>query len=245
MPGGLDGAVIDDGLVAPAPPSRREVHDRWSRDRAGGALVVGLCGGTSSGKTTFARALLDQVATRDPTLQPVLLRQDEYFQDYLHLPEADRAAARTANRPDAIAWPSLRDALACLRAGRAVTFPGRGTGLAQRQPDVREIGPTRLVIVEGHLLYVDAPTQAMIDLKAFLDCDEEERVLRRIRRDTTTSGRTIAQSLEWYLRDVQPNNRHYVAWQRAHADVVIPHDRNNPVAVAFVADAIIARLARA
>jgi uridine kinase len=241
----MDSSVLDGGLVAPEPPVRREVHDRWSRNRAGGALVFGLCGGTSSGKTTFARGLIERLGQLDGSLHPVLLRQDEYFQDYLHLPEEARNAARTANRPDAIAWPSLRDALEHLRAGRSVTFPGQGTGLAQRDPNVREIGPTRLVIVEGHLLYVDAPMQAMIDLKAFLDCDPEERVLRRIRRDTTTSGRTIEQSLEWYLRDVQPNNRHYVEWQRAHADLVIPHDRENPSAVAFVADAILGRLARA
>ena len=240
----MDRSVLDGGLVAPEPPVRRDVHDRWSRERAGGALVFGLCGGTSSGKTTFARALIERIGHLDGSLHPVLLRQDEYFQDYLHLPEEARHAARTANRPDAIAWSSLRDALEHLRAGRSVTFPGQGTGLAQRDPSVREIGPTRLVIVEGHLLYVDAPMQAMIDVKAFLDCDAEERVLRRIRRDTTTSGRTIEQSLEWYLRDVQPNNRHYVEWQRAHADLVIPHDRENPAAVAFVADAILGRLAR-
>jgi uridine kinase len=114
--------------------------------------------------------------------------------------------------------------------------------MALRDPNVREIGPTRLVIVEGHLLYIDAPMQRMIDVKAFLDCNLEEQVLRRIRRDTTSSGRTIEQSLEWYLRDVQPNNRHYVKWQRAHADLVIPHDHENPAAVAFVADAIIGRL---
>ncbi len=236
--------MIDEGLVAPAPPAAREVHERWSRTRGSGALVVGICGGTSSGKTTFARALVERLTAMDPGIAPVLLRQDEYFQDYLHLPEDGRAAARTANRPDAIAWPSLRDALGCLRAGQAVAFPGRGTGLAQRQPEVRTIGPTPLVIVEGHVLYVDAPVQAMIDLKAFLECDVEERVVRRIRRDTTTSGRTIEQSLEWYVRDVQPNNQHYVEWQRRQADLVIPHDRPNPVATDMLADAILARLAR-
>jgi uridine kinase len=240
----VDRNVLDDGLVAPAPPARREAHDRWSLGRAGGALVFGLCGGTSSGKTTFARALVERLNQLDGSLRPVLLRQDEYFQDYLHLPEDARGAARTANRPDAIAWPALRDAVRRLRAGGSVTFPGQGTGLAQRDRNVREIGPTRVVIVEGHLLYVDAPIQELIDLKAFLDCDPEERVLRRIRRDTTTSGRTIEQSMEWYLRDVQPNNGHYVEWQRAHADLVIPHDRENPAAVAFVADAILGRLAR-
>jgi uridine kinase len=240
----MDRRVLDEGLVAPEPLARVPSQDRWSRDRAGGALIFGLCGGTSSGKTTFGHALIERLGRLDPSLRPVLLRQDEYFQDYLHLPEEARSAARTANRPDAIAWPSLRDALERLRAGQSVAFPGHGTSLAQRDPLVREIGPTRLVIVEGHLLYVDAPTQAMIDLKAFLDCDAEERVLRRIRRDTTTSGRTIEQSMAWYVRDVLPNNRHYVEWQKAQADLVIPHDRENPAAVAFVADAILGRLAQ-
>lgn len=240
----MDRSVLDGGLVAPEPPARREPHNRWTRELADGAMVFGLCGGTSSGKTTFARALIERLDHLDGSLRPVLLRQDEYFQDYLHLPEEARSAARTANRPDAIAWPSLRNALEQLRAGRTVTFPGHGTGMAQRDRNVREIGPTRLVIVEGHLLYVDAPMQSMIDLKAWLDCTSENRVLRRIRRDTTTSGRTIEQSLEWYLRDVQPNNHHYVEWQRAHADLVIPHDDENQAAIAFVADAILGRLAR-
>ena len=234
-----------DGLLPPPPSVRGEVCETWTRPRGGTALVVGICGGTSSGKTTLARALIEILRASDPGLGPVLIRQDEYFQDYLHLPEDARPAARTANRPDAIAWPALREALTLLKQGTSTPFPGSGTGLAQRAPDIREIGPTRLVIAEGHLLFVDAPVQALLDVKVFLDCDVEERVLRRIKRDTTTSGRTIEQSLEWFLRDVQPNNQHYTDWQRRQADIVIPHDRPNPVATAVLADAIRSRLMHA
>ncbi len=234
-----------DGLLAPPPVAVAERSDTWTRPRGVTALVVGICGGTSSGKTTFARTLVDILRVSDPMICPVLILQDQYFQDYLHLPESARPEARTANRPDAIAWPALREALTLLKQGASTPFPGRGTGLAQRAPDIREIGPTRLVIAEGHLLFVDAPTQALLDVKVFLDCDVEERVLRRIKRDTTTSGRTIEQSLEWFLSDVQPNNQHYTEWQRQQADIVIPHDRPNPVATALLADAILSRLAQA
>lgn len=234
-----------DGLLPPPPMVHAEASDSWTRPRGVTALVVGICGGTSSGKTTFSRALIETLRASDPRVDPVLVRQDEYFQDFRHLPEDARPAARTANRPDAIAWPALREALTLLKQGKSTPFPGRGTGMAQRVPEVREVGPTRLVIAEGHLLFVDAPIHALLDVKVFLDCDVEERVLRRIKRDTTTSGRTIEQSLEWFLRDVQPNNQHYTDWQRRQADIVIPHDRPNPVATALLADAIRFRLAQA
>lgn len=197
------------------------------------ALIVVLTGGTSSGKTTLAKAVSAELAD----VSHLVLSQDTYFRDYSDLPEAERDAARTANRPDAVHWDGLLPQLEALKRGAAITHPVSGTRAFARGDAPSELGPVDVALVEGHLLLVDDRVRALADLKVFVDCDVEVRVLRRIARDTSRAPadpEALKRSLAWYWRDVLPNNQHYTTLQRGHADLIIPHDRPNPLAATLL-----------
>jgi uridine kinase len=168
----------------------------------------------------------------------VVLSQDTYFRDFQDLPEAEREAALTANRPDAVCWEALRPHLAALKGGEAVTFPAAGTRAARRrEPEVR-LGPSPVIVVEGHLLLVDEEVRRLADLKVFVDCDVEVRVLRRITRDVERPNGSLERSLAWYWRDVLPNNQRYTNLQRGYADLIVPHERPNPLAARLLAASV-------
>ena len=198
------------------------------------ALLVAITGGTSSGKTTLTRALSEQLAD----VLHLVLGQDSYFRDLSHLPEEEREAARTANRPDAVNWEALVPQLEALKRGKPITHPAAGTRAFARGDAPATLGPADVAIVEGHLLLVNERVRELADLKVFVDADVELRVLRRIMRDTSRSPDALQRSLEWYRRDVLPNNQRYSAEQRGHADLIVPHDRPNPLAARLLAACI-------
>ena len=197
-------------------------------------ILVAIAGGTSSGKTTLTR----QVAQHLADLSPVVLNQDAYFRDFSDVPEDEREAARTANRPDAVDWAALRPQLAALKRGEAIMQPAPGTRAATRGDAPARIEPAPVVLLEGHLLLVDEQVRALADLKIFVDCDVEVQVLRRIQRDTSRPNASLERSLAWYWRDVLPHNQRYTNLQRTHADLIVPHDRPNPLAARLLAAAI-------
>lgn len=204
-------------------------------------VLVAITGGTSSGKSTLTRALSAHLQeTGGPS--HVVLGQDTYFRDFLDVPEAEREAARTANRPDAVLWAALVEHLEALKRGEPVQHPVPGTRAYQRGDGQTALGPAQVVLLEGHLLLVDERVRALADLKVFVDCDVEVRVLRRIGRDTSRSPDALQRSLEWYWRDVLPNNQRYTQMQRAHADVILPNDRTNPLHAPLLAACIRALL---
>ena len=201
------------------------------------ALLVAITGGTSSGKTTLTKALSAELAD----VSHVVLSQDTYFRDYSDLPESEREAARTANRPDAVNWVGLIPQLEALKRGESITHPAPGTRAYARGDAPSQLGPADVAIVEGHLLLVDERVRELADLKVFVDCDVETRVLRRITRDTSRNPRdpeALKRSLAWYWRDVLPNNQKYTNLQRGYADVVVPHERPNPLAATLLAAGI-------
>jgi uridine kinase len=197
-------------------------------------VLVAITGGTSSGKTTLTRALAEEIAD----LAPLVLMQDHYFRDYSELPEAEREAARTANRPDAVHWPALVAQVEALKRGEAITHPAPGTRAAARGETPQTVGPAQVVLLEGHLLLVDERVRELADLKVFVDCDVEIRVLRRIQRDMSRPEASLDRSLAWYWRDVVPNNQRYTNLQRGYADLIVPHDQPNPRAPRLLAACI-------
>ncbi len=197
-------------------------------------ILVAITGGTSSGKTTLTQALAEEIAS----LRPVVLSQDAYFRDFSEVPEGEREAVLTANRPDAVAWEALRPHLEALKRGEGVRFPAPGTRAAQRSDSPTHLGPAPVILLEGHLVLVDEGVRGLADLKVFVDCDVEVRVLRRIARDVGRAAGSIERSLAWYWRDVLPNNQRYTGLQRTYADLIIPHDRPNPLAARLLAACI-------
>jgi uridine kinase len=203
------------------------------------AYVIGISGGSASGKSTLAAALAARLAASGP----VVLNQDAYFRDWSELPPDEREARRTANHPDAVRWSPLVEHVALLREGSAVTLPAPDTRAAARGDGESSLGPTRLLIVEGHLIFVEPALRALFHLKLFLDVPPDERVLRRMLRDAVERGGDLAWAIGWYRRDVLPNYRLYTEPTRQFADLVLPWTEPREEIIDLVAAGIQSRLA--
>lgn len=197
-------------------------------------LAVAIAGGTSAGKTTLARALVEAIAD----LRPVLLNQDAYFRDWSHLPDAEREARITANHPDAVLWDALVTDVRALKERRPIATPIPGTRAAARNDAQSVIEPGDVVLIEGHLLLCHEEFRSLMDLKLFLDVPRDERLLRRIHRDVTERGGDLTWVMGWLRRDVLPNQPLYSEAARDHADLVLPYATYNPLALRLIAAAI-------
>jgi uridine kinase len=187
-------------------------------DRRGRGYAVGISGGSASGKSTLAAALAQRLAA----FSPVVLNQDAYFHDWSGLPPAEREARMTANHPDAVRWPELVEHARQLREGMAVQTPVPGTRAASRGDHPAALGPTRLLIVEGHLIFGAAALRPFLDLKLFLDVPPDERVLRRMFREAIERGGDLERAIAWYRHDVLPHYRLHTEPTRQFADLVLP-----------------------
>ena len=190
-------------------------------------ITVGIMGGSASGKTTFASALAEQLAE----FSPVVLNQDSYFRDWSEYSEAERERVITANHPDAVLWDALIADIKKLRDGGAIDTPTPGTRAAQRGDKTASVQPSKIVIVEGHLIFWSEDLRDLMDIKLFLDVDAHERVLRRMLRDVAQRGGDLEWAINWYRRDVLPNFPVYTEPCKQYADLIIPFQDENPVAL--------------
>ena len=201
-------------------------------------ITIGIMGGSASGKTTFATALAEQLTE----LSPVVLNQDSYFRDWSEYSEAERERVITANHPDAVLWDALIADIKKLREGGAITKPTPGTRAAQRDKKKASVQPSKVVIVEGHLIFWSEDLRDLMDIKLFLDVDAHERVLRRMLRDVAQRGGDLEWAINWYRRDVLPNFPVYTEPCKQYADLVIPFQDENPVALQTLVAGIRARI---
>ena len=201
-------------------------------------ITVGIMGGSASGKTTFAKALAEALAA----FSPVVLNQDSYFRDWSEYSDAERQRVITANHPDAVLWDALITDITKLRARDAIAFPTTGTRAAQRGDEKTSVQPSDVVIVEGHLIFWSEDLRDLMDIKLFLDVDAHERVLRRMLRDVAQRGGDLEWAINWYRRDVLPNFPVYTEPCKQYADLVIPFQNENPVALHTLVAGIQARI---
>ena len=194
-------------------------------------FVVGIAGGSASGKSTLARRLAGQLAD----LNPVVLNQDRYFRDWTEYPPDERASVRTSNHPDAVLWPALAAQVSRLVDRVPCTEPLPGTSAAFRGACERTVAPGDVILVEGHLILGHAPLRDLLDLAIYVDVDPHERVLRRMLRDTTRGGMTLEEAVAWYRRDVIPNFPTHTEATRRHADLIVPFENRDGKAAAFLA----------
>lgn len=200
-------------------------------------VVLGIAGGTGSGKTTVARSIVERVG-RD---RVAYLEHDCYYRDLRHL---DFEARRQVNfdHPDAFETDLLVEHVRALRAGRSVEQPIYSYTESVRADETQTVHPCPLVIVEGILVLENAALREQMDVKIFVDTDDDIRLMRRLRRDTRERGRTLEHVLGQYEATVRPMHLTFVHPSRRHADVVIPRGGRNHVAIAMVADALRRRL---
>ena len=201
-------------------------------------ITLGIMGGSASGKTTFASALAEQLTE----YSPVVLNQDSYFRDWSEYSEAERERVITANHPDAVLWDALIADIKKLRDGDVIYTPTPGTRAAQRSAEKTSVQPSKVVIVEGHLIFWSEDLRDLMDIKLFLDVDAHERVLRRMLRDVAQRGGDLEWAINWYRRDVLPNFPVYTEPCKQYADLIIPFQDENPVALRTLVAGIRARI---
>jgi uridine kinase len=180
-------------------------------------FVIGVAGGTSSGKTTIADRLAE--LTGDGRL--ALIKLDSYYRDRPHEPVEERAAANY-DHPDAFDWPLLDDHLAALTDGATVPVPVYDFTIHARSPEVRWVSPSRIVVVEGILVLWEPSLRERFDLKIFVDTPADLRFIRRLQRDVAERGRTTDSVVEQYLTTVRPSHDQFIEPSKRYADVILP-----------------------
>jgi len=186
-------------------------------------LVVGIAGGTGSGKTTLARRLLAAVGSD----RALVLEQDSYYRDistYGDVPED----GIDFDHPSAIDLDRLAGDLGALRAGRSIDRPVYDFASHRRLPGGVAESPRPLVVVEGLFVLWHAETRSRLDLKVYVDAEADLRLARRLRRDVLERGRTWGSVLDQYLRSVRVGHHRFVAPSRVHADQVLSSEDGSP-----------------
>jgi uridine kinase len=192
-------------------------------------FVIGVAGGTGSGKTTLARALVEAL----PVGSATLLAHDCYYRDRSHLTPEQRVDLNF-DEPLALDNDLLVQHISVLRTGQAIDCPDYDFVSHTRRPNCRRIQPSPIIVIEGILLFAVPSLRDALDLRVFVDTDDDVRLLRRIRRDVNERGRDLASVENQYLNSVRPMHRLHVEPARVHADLIIPHGGRNRAALAVL-----------
>ena len=179
-------------------------------------LIIGIAGGTGSGKTTVVRKIVESL----PAGEVVLLPQDSYYKDSSHIP-AEKRQSINFDHPDAFDWPLLREHLAALRRNISIEQPTYDYITSSRLPQTLHIEPREVVIIEGIMALYDPALRSMMDLKVFVDADPDERLIRVIQRDMLERGRTAQAVMDRYVRVLKPMHEQFIEPCKRHADLIV------------------------
>jgi len=197
------------------------------------AYVVGVAGGTGSGKTTVAQRIVEAL----PPEHVCIIQHDNYYRDRTDLDYEERCKLNF-DHPDALETDLLIEHLGRLKAGDAVDVPRYDFKHHRRSEETQRVDPRPVIVVEGILVFVDARLRDHLDLKLFVDTPADIRVFRRVRRDLENRGRTFSSIREQYYETVRPMHLRFVEPSKSHADLIIPEGGRNRVAL----DLILAKL---
>ncbi len=201
------------------------------------SVVIGVAGGTGSGKTTVAREILRRAGTD----QISLIQHDAYYKDLSGLPPAQRAM-QNFDHPDALDNALLIAHLQELKAGRPIPIPVYDFTTHTRTSETRRIEPRRVILVEGILIFADEELRRLMDVKIYVDTDGDIRFIRRLQRDIADRGRTMESVIRQYLATVRPMHQEFVEPSKRYADVIIPEGGFNEVAMEMISARIRALL---
>jgi uridine kinase len=192
-------------------------------------MVLGVAGGSGSGKSTVAREILQAVGPGRITF----LAQDNYYRD-VDWHTDGQLVAHNFDHPDALDSDLFLEHLAALKAGHGVDLPIYDFVRHRRTGETRHIEPRPVILVEGILLFADARVRRLLDFKVFVDTDPDVRLVRRIQRDMTERGRSVADVLRQYMETVRPMHLEFVEPSKRWADVIVPEGGGNRVALEMV-----------
>jgi len=196
-------------------------------------FIIGIAGGTGSGKTTVVNKILERI----PASRVALLPQDSYYKDSSHLPMELRQQINF-DHPDSLEFELLVDHLRQMKRGRTVEQPIYSYLSCTRSEETIRVEPRDVVIVEGILIYTHMPLVKEIDLKVFVDADADDRLGRVIQRDMQERGRNVEQVLERYELTVKPMHLQFIEPSKRVADVIVPQGGKNEVAISVLLNTI-------
>lgn len=198
-----------------------------------GATILGVAGGTGSGKTTVAQGILHRVGLE----RIAFLVQDSYYRDVVW--ESDeQLAAHNFDHPDSLDTELLIEHLRALRAGQDVEVPIYDFVTHRRLEETRRVEARSVVLLEGILIFAEPALRDLLDFKIYVDTDADVRVLRRLERDIAERGRTVSDVMAQYMRTVRPMHLEFIEPSKRYADIIVPEGGENRVAM----DMVVARV---
>lgn len=200
-------------------------------------LIIGIAGGTGSGKTTVVNKIIASL----PAGEVVVMPQDSYYKDSSHIPSEERSKINF-DEPAAIEWPLLVRQLKDLKEGKTIEMPTYSYLTCTRQAETVKVRPADVVIVEGILVLTDPVLRDMLDVKVFVDADADDRLIRVIARDCIERGRTPQMVIDRYEGVLKPMHSKYIEPSKRYADLIMPQGGSNIVAINLLTDYIESRL---
>jgi uridine kinase len=202
-------------------------------------LIIGIVGGSGSGKTTVAHGILDALGGVDAAF----IDQDAYYRDLGHLPLAERTAVNF-DHPDAFDTELLVRHLDLLAEGRPIDKPTYDYARHTRAEATERVAPRDVVLVDGIMLFVDPGLRSRFDIKIYVDVPDDVRFIRRLQRDVSERGRSVDSIIHQYLTTVRPMHLEFVEPSRRWADVILPEGGHNRIGIEMVQARVVLELER-
>ena len=200
-------------------------------------IIIGICGGTGSGKTTLAKNIFAKIGEKDA----LLISMDSYYKKHKGLSYEERAKLNY-DHPDAIDMELLLSQLKDLKKGKSIKCPIYDFEMHNRASDYIMMDSKKIIIIEGILLFSNSELVDMLDIKVFVDTDADVRILRRMARDVKERGRSIDSVMEQYLTTVKPMHDRYIEPNKKLADVIVPEGGENKVAYDMLVNTIVSKI---
>lgn len=191
--------------------------------------IIGIAGGTGSGKTTVVRKIVEALPPHYVSVMPL----DSYYNDTTEMTEEERHAINF-DHPDAFDWKLLIKQVNELRKGNAIEQPTYSYILCNRLPETVHVEPKPVIIIEGIMTLLNKKLRDMMDLKIFVDADSDERLIRNIQRDTVERGRDVKMVVDRYLDVLKPMHEQFIEPTKRYADVIIPQGGENKKGIEMV-----------
>ena len=190
-------------------------------------LIIGIAGGSGSGKTTVVREIARRMS---PHEHVTVIPQDSYYKDQGHL-SMEEGQALNFDHPDSIDWELLVRQLRDLKAGKAIDQPTYSYITCTRQEETVHVEPSDIIIVEGILIFTCKELMDELDIKVFVDADDDDRLMRVITRDIVERGKNVEWVIDRYTKTVKPMYLQFIAPSKRYADIIVPQGGHNKVAI--------------
>lgn len=188
--------------------------------------IIGIAGGTGSGKTTVVRKIAESLPPHYVAVVPL----DSYYNDTTHMTDEERSAINF-DHPDAFDWKLLIEHVKQLKAGNAVEQPTYSYIESNRQKETIHVEPKPVIIIEGIMTLLNKKLRDMMDLKIFVDTDSDERLIRNIQRDVVERGRTVEMVIDRYLKVLKPMHEQFIEPTKKYADLIVPLGGENKTGI--------------